>query len=828
MIKFKQFSLLLIFIQIFINCTYSSSQTVKNKDTTESRKDTLSSKTDTSAIKKDSIDPKQLKEIIRMTEDMLIKESLSKQRDKKIKSIQAILISDLRKEFSKVTDYFNKGIDTVSVISELAEIDSNLKTATEGIFINKSEPQTSRNLKTSSLLMKELLKRLEKRENEINLYLDDLRNFRNNIDSLTTDTNFYKLPGDTALLREYISNLSTVSKELNPLDSSLNITILRLTDLDNSIRNRISEIKSNINEIDENRLSVFFGNLEKELPYLWNPVYETKSFFEILKFSWNKTRLVLIFYLRNNIFLIIFTFLAIFLLIYYLKRSSSYIRKNEKLRITYSDYTTVNYPVLSSVFIILIAFQFIYTLPPVIFLGLIWLTSSVILTIIFWSKLEKKIKAYWIMLLVFFVFAFRSDLNLEASIAERWFMLIIAFAGVVTGTIILKKNYTGLSLEKVQIFLIGIATVLEAFSIIANVTGRYNFAKLLFTTGYFMIISWILLNRARILILETISAETAIVNEKANEILIQKFKKLEEVLPGILNFLVMTGWIILFARNFYVYDYFAKNLAEFFRTERMIGRLSFSFESIFLFFLIIILSTIVSKIISFYADVQKGNPESDQLQRRKSGINNWLLLIRIALVSTGVLIAFAATGLPIDRLTIIIGSLGVGVGLGLQTVVNNLVSGILLAFERPFQIGDQIEISDKVGIIKEIGIRSSKIATSEGSDVIIPNGDLLSKMVINWTRTNNLRRFEMDVEVSQGSDLKACSDILEKVLNDNENIDKSHKPKVFFHQMKSGMIEFKLQLWANVFIWQETRSELIMAIEKEFKSAGIEINLQNE
>jgi potassium efflux system protein len=88
-------------------------------------------------------------------------------------------------------------------------------------------------------------------------------------------------------------------------------------------------------------------------------------------------------------------------------------------------------------------------------------------------------------------------------------------------------------------------------------------------------------------------------------------------------------------------------------------------------------------------------------------------------------------------LTIIISAFGIGIGFGLQNIVNNLVSGLILAFEKPIQIGDIIEVGNRSGTMKEIGVRSSKILTSDGSEVIIPNGDLFPQHVVNWTLSNN-------------------------------------------------------------------------------------------
>ena len=107
------------------------------------------------------------------------------------------------------------------------------------------------------------------------------------------------------------------------------------------------------------------------------------------------------------------------------------------------------------------------------------------------------------------------------------------------------------------------------------------------------------------------------------------------------------------------------------------------------------------------------------------------MIVRISIWTAGFLIAIAAAGIPLDKISILIGALGVGIGFGLQNLVNNLVSGIIIAFERPIQIGDTIEISGKTGTVQEIGVRSSQISNGEGANIIVPNGDLLSQQLID-------------------------------------------------------------------------------------------------
>src|SRR5204862_5029292 len=128
----------------------------------------------------------------------------------------------------------------------------------------------------------------------------------------------------------------------------------------------------------------------------------------------------------------------------------------------------------------------------------------------------------------------------------------------------------------------------------------------------------------------------------------------------------------------------------------------------------------------------------DDIQNKKE--RSRLLIARLILLCIGYLLAVAASGVPVDKITIIIGALGVGIGLGLQNIVNNFVSGIILIFDRPLQIGDIVEIGDKKGRVKEIGIRTSTLLTEDGAEVIMPNGDVLSHNIVNWTLSNNHAR----------------------------------------------------------------------------------------
>jgi small-conductance mechanosensitive channel len=189
-----------------------------------------------------------------------------------------------------------------------------------------------------------------------------------------------------------------------------------------------------------------------------------------------------------------------------------------------------------------------------------------------------------------------------------------------------------------------------------------------------------------------------------------------------------------------------------------------------------------------------------------------------------VLLAFAASGIPMDKLAIVIGALGVGIGFGLQNVVNNLVSGIILAFEKPIEVGDVIELGQRSGVVKEVGIRSSKISLYDGSEVIVPNGDLISQQLVNWTRTNRNRRITLNIGVAYGSDVKQVMDIIISAFADRKEVLTIPAPLVLLSDFGANSINFKAYFWVSDLDNAGTQqSDVLTFIYNALNKAGIEI-----
>jgi small-conductance mechanosensitive channel len=181
-------------------------------------------------------------------------------------------------------------------------------------------------------------------------------------------------------------------------------------------------------------------------------------------------------------------------------------------------------------------------------------------------------------------------------------------------------------------------------------------------------------------------------------------------------------------------------------------------------------------------------------------------------------------GLDLQKFTIIAGALGVGIGFGLQNIVNNFVSGLILLFERPVKVGDTINIDDQWGTITRIGMRSTVFETLDRSEIIVPNSDLISQKVTNWTFTSNISRIVLTVGVAYGSSLDKVLEILMRVAKEHPDILNDPEASAIFTGFGESSIDFELRVWiADIGKRLKVKSEMGQAVDRYFREEGITI-----
>jgi small-conductance mechanosensitive channel len=250
------------------------------------------------------------------------------------------------------------------------------------------------------------------------------------------------------------------------------------------------------------------------------------------------------------------------------------------------------------------------------------------------------------------------------------------------------------------------------------------------------------------------------------------------------------------------------------------GNLSLSVGDVVAFIVTVWLAFLVSRLVRFIL-------EEDVYPRVRvaRGVPNMVsTLLHYSILLVGFILAIAAMGMDLNRVTILAGAFGVGIGFGLQAVVNNFVSGLILLVERSIQVGDIVQVGDLSGEVRTIGIRASTVRTGEGGDVIVPNGFLATERVINWTLSDRIRRVDLPVRVAYGADAERVLALLRGICADHPGVLRDPAPLVFFDRFGDSGLLFQMYVWTpRIEDALPLKSALGLAVLAALREAGIEI-----
>src|SRR5262245_12244378 len=191
----------------------------------------------------------------------------------------------------------------------------------------------------------------------------------------------------------------------------------------------------------------------------------------------------------------------------------------------------------------------------------------------------------------------------------------------------------------------------------------------------------------------------------------------------------------------------------------------------------------------------------------------------------GIYASLQLVGINLNSLAILAGAIGVGVGFGLQNIISNFISGLIILAERPIAIGDRIEIGSVAGQVREISLRSTTIITNDNIAIIVPNADFITHSVTNWSYEDPRVRFRIPFGVAYGTDLEELRKLMLEVADENPNGLKDPKPDLFFTGFGDNSLNFELSIWLDesTIAPRRFRSDLYFAIEKKLRENKIEI-----
>ena len=195
------------------------------------------------------------------------------------------------------------------------------------------------------------------------------------------------------------------------------------------------------------------------------------------------------------------------------------------------------------------------------------------------------------------------------------------------------------------------------------------------------------------------------------------------------------------------------------------------------------------------------------------------------LIAIGFYVAFQAVGFDLSSLAIVAASVGVGVGFGLQNIINNFVSGIIILAERPISIGDRIEVAGVAGRVTKIQLRSTTVVTNDNITMIVPNADFISNTVTNWSHGDPKVRIRVPVGVAYGSDLKLLQQLLLEAAGEHPKALRDPSPVVLFNEFGDSSLNFELGVWTQEMTATPIHftSQMNFIIEQKLRENDIEI-----
>ncbi len=300
-----------------------------------------------------------------------------------------------------------------------------------------------------------------------------------------------------------------------------------------------------------------------------------------------------------------------------------------------------------------------------------------------------------------------------------------------------------------------------------------------------------------------------------------KKRTLEIKILQILKVCVTLFWAFYFLKMIDLLRPFAEFMNSILTEPYKVGSITFTLGVILTFIAILAVSFLITSFISFLLD---GKDVNFKIVKLPKGIPAAIsLVIRYFILAFGIVLALSSLGIDLSKFNLMAGALGLGIGFGLQNIISNFISGIILVFERPILPGDTVEVNNLLGTVNKIGVRSSRISTYDGAEVVVPNNNLISNDLINWTLSDTIKRIEIVVGTTYKSDPNEIIKVLTEVANEHQDVLKTPPARALFTDFGESALNFKVLFWVHFENGLQSKSDVSVAIYNRFKELDIEI-----
>jgi len=687
--------------------------------------------------------------------------------------------------------------------------------------IKASSPNV-RNQQMYRTMLLELQEELEDQNKVINTENEKLDKIKDRVVSLRKDTIFTALLKDTIARKKFQRELLGLKSKYTLADSLMSSNINLLSSKKRRVVKSKMRISSALLTVEKRLEKSGISIMGNEYPYLWQTetTIQKKELSDNIKDKFDIEKGVVAYYFSYSLGGIITLAFFMGLLGWYILRNLRYLRSDNHFeRLPLFGFKYLNRGVLLPVLVIGLNIAVVTNLyAPAMFIELIQLLLLIALSLLFKNDWSQKSMRNWLLLVGLFIALSFLDLFVKISFVERCIFIVINIASIRYGLVQLKSIRDQLYIKGFFKWASIIFISLNALAILFNLFGRVSISHTLSMTAIIALTQIIALSVLLKIILEIIVLQIYTTRIKRGIEQIFDHESLSDNLKKPFVLIITYMWIVVIASNLNIWEALHRSFTKLLEHPNNIGSITFTLGGVLLFFIIVWIAHLLQKYVAYFFGEIDDNENEENINKRQ---HSRLLVTRLIVLIGGYLLAIAASGMPMDKLSIVIGALGVGVGLGLQSIVNNFVSGIILIFDRPIQVGDIIEVSSQSGRVKSMGLRTTKINAPNGAEIIIPNGNLLSQNITNWTYTDNLKLVEIAVGVAGESATETINAIVLEALKTVPLIDNSKPPQIYYSAISDGNYKLLIKFWSSIYRTEEAVSMAKQSLFISFKDGGL-------
>ncbi len=756
------------------------------------------------------------------------------------KVIEPISITDIGSETENTLSKIRDIKQNINPSKREHEIDSLLPPAIQKINKIKKETDLEE--------IKEMnLKESENLKNKVSQLFTLLDNWRSTLGDKTEDIERMKedigdiknewiktleLEREEKLPKAIIDRIKTNIKEIDDVENGLVKRKNNLLTKQDELTGALIFLDEVLNTISNSEQSFRTQIFTLDSPPLWqmfsfekDSIDFSQQVSEIIK-SHKKDHEIFFSSYEENIYYHLLLFITLLILLFYLKNNVSKWTDERKDQAIKSTLHIISKPFSATLLVMILLSQLFYPVAPSIILEYTQTLLVIPMITLIPGIIPSVKKKYFYSIGGIFILSQIGRFFSDFVILDRTFLLIHDIATITLLVFILRsrkeiKEYNPRVKWGFTFSLMKQAIILLSISFIANVLGNTILAKVLSEGTSGMIYGGVIIYTTAVVLKSLLALLFQQDGISKLNMVVNYSDEIKIRINRYVNIIAIVYWLYITLVGFAIYDPIYNWIEDLIVHEWEVGSVTISIGTFLAFFITLWISMLVSKFVRFilqdeiltHFDMPRGVPGAISL------------LVRLMLIIVGFILAFGAAKIDLSNLTVIFGAFGVGIGFGLQNIFNNLVSGLILAFERPMQTGDIIQIANLnlMGEVKEIGIRASTVRTFDGAEVIVPNGNLISNEMINWTLSDHRKRQEIIVGVAYGTDINKVLEILNKVVAEQDNVLKIPNPLIIFLGFGDSSLDFRVLFWTHFNKGLGTKSNVGVAIDEAFKKANIEI-----